>query len=72
MDYIIKLLLAATIHGLRDGAVQDVDGRVTDAVAVVTAVDVEGFQLQTLEQVFQKVGTRSRELRETGLFFTED
>ena len=55
MNDVVELPLAASVDGLRDGAVENVDGRAADAVAVVVAVVVgQRLGLQAFEQILQK------------------
>ena len=52
---VVELPLAASVDGLRDGAVENVDGRPADAVAVAVAVVVgQRLGLQAFEQILQK------------------
>ena len=52
---VVELPLAASVDGLRDGTVENVDGGAADAVAVAVAVVVgQRLGLQAFEQILQK------------------
>ena len=62
MNDFVELFLAASVDGLRDGAMQNIDGVVAD----VAEVDV-GLGSQTLKKVLDEVRTGRCQLGEAGL-----
>jgi hypothetical protein len=60
MNNVVQLLLAASVDGFGDGAMQNVDGVVARVVHV-------GLGPQTLKQVLDEVRAGRCQLRETGL-----
>ena len=60
MNDVVQLLLAASVDGFGDGAMQNVDGVVARVVHV-------GLGPQALKQVLDEVRAGRCQLRETGL-----